>query len=691
MATVHYEKDGEIALLTIDNPPVNALSYGVRTGIVAGLDNAARDGGVRAIILIASGRTFPAGADIAEFGQAGGPKEPRIRQIVHQIEHFAKPVIAAIHGTTLGGGLELAMSCHWRIAASTTKIGLPEVNLGLIPGAGGTQRLTRLAGPEAAMEMMTSGKHYGAQYALDHGIIDEIAEGELRAESLAFARRILAENRPIRRVCDFDAKIRNIDPAVFEKFRQKISRKARGQIAPWKVIEGVQIACTASFEDGTRFEIEAFELCHASPQRAALTHLFRAERAARKIPGLEGTEPLPIAKAAIIGSGTMGGGIAMSFANAGIAVTLLDISPDALTRGMGVVARNYETSVGRGSTSREVADAALSRIAATTEYADIAEADIVIEAVPEDMALKKKVFAALDEHSAPHAILTSNTSSLDIDEIASATTRPGKVAGTHFFSPANVMKLLENIRGSRSSPETIATIMELGKRIGKVTVLAGNCDGFIGNRMFQFYNNAWEYLLEEGAMPEQIDRVALDFGMAMGPVVVRDLAGLDVACMVRKARAPTLPKEERISPILERLVEAGRIGMKAGAGLYRYDGRTPISDPAALAIIEQVAADAGIVRRPVADGDIMPRMLAPLVNEGARIIQEGIALRASDIDVVYCHGYGFPKHLGGPMYWAQTYGLDRIVEMMRNLADRLGPRYVPAGLLVEKAESGAGW
>ncbi len=691
MPAVAYEVDGETAVLTIDYPPVNALAHEVRLGICEGLQRASESPDVKAVVVMCAGRMFSAGADITEFNRPGGPAEPRIRQIVSIIEATSKPVIAAIHGAALGGGLELAMSCHWRIASPGTKFGLPEVNLGLIPGAGGTQRLTRLVGPEAAIEMMTSGTQYGAAFALENGLVDELVTGDLRTAAIDFARRVVKEGQPPRATSRLGDKIADIDPGIFDAFRKKIGRRVRGQLAPWKCIDGVEIACRDSFAAGTQFEIEAFDECYASPQRAALTHLFRAEREARKIPGLEGVAPLPVRKAAIIGSGTMGGGIAMAFANAGLEVALIDISPEALSRGMGVIERNYANSLERGSTTRENVQAALARFSQSTDYAAAGDADIVIECVIEDMATKKQVFAALDSHAAPHAILATNTSSLDIDEIASATARPDRVVGTHFFSPANVMKLLENVRGAKSSPETLATVMELGKRLGKIPVLAGNCNGFIGNRMFQFYNNAWEYLLEEGATPEQIDRVALEFGMAMGPVAVRDMAGLDVACMVRKARAPSLPKEERISSILERLVEAGRLGQKTGAGLYRYDGRTPFSDPLASLIIEKAAAEAGVTRHLVADEEIMPRMLAPLVNEGAKILEEGIALRASDIDVTYCHGYGFPKHLGGPMFWAANHGLGKIVETLGVLAERFGPRYQPSLLLVKQAGSGKGW
>lgn len=689
MTMVTYDVQGDIAVLTIDNPPVNVLSIGVREGLFNGVTRANAAPEVKAIVIICAGRTFVAGADISEF--AAPMKDPRLLHIQTAIEAGAKPVVAAMHGTALGGGFELALACHWRIALRSAKFGLPEVNLGLIPGGGGTQRLPRLVGPEIAMDMTTSGKHVDAAFAREHGLVDELVDGDLREQAVAFAATLLRENRPLRVTSQLQDKVSDVDPQVFADFRQKIARKARGQLAPFKCIDCVEIACREPFDVGDRLETEAFLECLESPQRAALTHLFKAEREARKIPDLGDVKPLPISKAAIIGSGTMGGGIAMSFANAGIQVALIDMADEALQRGMAVIEKNYVTSVERGSTAPEKAQAALALIKPTTDYAAVGEVDIVIEAVFEDMAVKKELFAKLDSVAAAHTILASNTSSLDIDEIASATARPEKVVGTHFFSPANVMKLLENVRGAKSSAQTIATVMALGKSIDKVTVLAGNCNGFIGNRMFQFYNNAWEYLLEEGATPEQIDRVALDFGMAMGPVAVRDLAGLDVAVLVRKARAASLPKEERISPIIERLVALNRCGQKTGAGFYRYEGRKPVSDPEVTDIIAAVATELGIERRAIADDEIMPRMLAPLVNEGAKILQEGIALRASDIDVTYCHGYGFPKALGGPMFWAEQYGLDRILTTQRDLAGRFGPRYQPAALLEQLVKSGKGW
>lgn len=689
MAIVNYETDHDIVILTVDNPPVNVLSHPVRVGLYDGVKRASADANVNAVVLICAGRTFIAGADIAEFG--GVLKGPRLRDIQQAIEGIGRPVIAAIHGTALGGGFELAMACHWRIARRDAKVGLPEVNIGIIPGAGGTQRLPRLTGPEIAMEMISSGKHFDAEFGLSHGVLDKLVDGDLREAAIAFARQAVSEGWPLRVTSRMDDKVQGIAPGIFADARKKMERRARGQLAPWKCIDAVEIACREPFSVGENLEREAFEECRSSPQRDALTHLFRAERLARKMPGLEGEKPLPVRKVAVIGSGTMGGGIAMSFATAGLPVMLIDVSEEALRKGLGLVETNYATSVERGSITSEKMRAALACITPTTDYAAVADVDLVIEAVFEDMALKEEVFGKLDRLAPAHAILASNTSSLNIDRIADATSRPSKVVGMHFFSPANVMKLLENVRGTKSSPQSIATIMELGRLIDKVVVLSGNCDGFIGNRMFQFYNNAWEYLLEEGATPEQIDRVALDFGMAMGPVAVRDLTGLDVTALVRKVRAPTMPKEERISPIIDHLLAAGRKGQKTGAGFYRYDGRKPVSDPEVIKVIEQVAAACGVTRRTVGDEEIMPRMLSPLVNEGAKILDEGVALRASDIDVVFCHGYGFPKHLGGPMYWAERYGLNRILATMEELSERFGPRYRPAPLLQRLAASGEGW
>jgi 3-hydroxyacyl-CoA dehydrogenase len=686
---VSYRAAGGVAILTIDNPPVNALSHAVRAGLSDGLARAAGDPQVAAVVVCGANAVFPAGADINEIASGLALKPPMLADLQAQIEAAGKPLVAALEGAALGGGFEIALTCHWRVAAPTAKVGLPEVKLGLIPGAGGTLRFTRLAGPEAALEAITSGAQIPAARALELGLIDALADDAVAA-AVELGRQAAAERRPLRLASDFAERIRGVRPELFAEFRGRIAGRARGQLAPWKIVDAIEAACTQPKQAALRIEREGFVACRDSPQRRALTHLFFAEREARRIPGVgPEVKPVPISSAAVIGAGTMGTGIAMSFANAGIPVQILDVSADALGRGVALVRGNYAASVKRGSLTQERADTALALIRPVAEYAAIGGADIVIEAVFEDLKLKEEVFRRLDRVAAPHAILATNTSSLDIDAIAAVTTRPQQVVGTHFFSPAHVMKLLENVRGSRSSPQTLATVMALGRALGKVAVLAGNCDGFIGNRMLMFYGAEAEFLLEEGATPEQIDRVMEDFGFAMGPLAVRDLAGNDVGLLIRKGRK--LPKDERWSPILERIVAAGRLGQKAGRGFYRYDGRTRLADPEALALIEQASRDLGVARRTIAAEEILDRLLHPLVNEGARILDEGIALRAGDIDVVYANGYGFPAYKGGPMYWAEQSGLARVVETMRRLAPTHGARWRPAPLLERLAAAGAGW
>ena len=686
---VSYELEGEVALLTLDNPPVNALSLAVREALMQALERAAGDAAVRAIVLTGAHGCFAAGADLGEVASGQVLQRPITRDLQARIEASVKPVVAAIDGVALGGGFELALACHWRLATPGARVGLPEVKLGLIPGAGGTLRFTRLAGPEAALENISAGATLPAARALALGLIDELAD-EARAGGLRLARAALAERRPLRLATGRDERIRGVDARLFESFREKSARRMRGQLAPGRVIDAVEAACTLPEEQALRLEREYFLECRDSPQRHALMHVFLAERAARRIPGLpESPEPPPIRRAAVIGAGTMGGGIAMSFANAGIPVALLDASAPALERGLAQIRGNYQASVARGSLEQARADRALALVQGLEDYAGLGGADIVIEAVFEDLKLKQQVFTRLDQAAAPHAILATNTSTLDIDVLAACTSRPQQVVGTHFFSPAHVMKLLENVRGRRTSPQTIAAVMALGRRLGKVAVLAGNCDGFIGNRMLMYYGAEAEFLLEEGATPEQIDRVIEAFGFAMGPLAVRDLAGNDVGLLIRRGRR--LPADERWSPILERLVAAGRLGQKAGRGYYRYEGRTRVADPEVLTLIEGVSRDLGIKRRAIPDEEILERLLHPLVNEGARIVAEGIALRASDVDVVYVNGYGFPAYKGGPMYWAERAGLARVVETMRRLAPTHGARWRPAPLLERLAASGAGW
>ena len=689
MPAVDYRLEGEVAVLTIANPPVNALSLAVREGLLQGLQRAEQERGVKAVVVTGADGTFAAGADINEVASGLVLKSPITREVQAQMEAASKPIVAAIDGVALGGGFELALACHWRLAAASAKVGLPEVKLGLIPGAGGTLRFTRLAGPQAALEAITSGAHLPAARALELGLVDALADPALSG-ALAFARQAAAEKRPLRITSDVTERIRDVSPDLFASFRRKLEPKARGQLAPWRIVDGIEAACALPKEAALAREREYFIECRDSPQRKALVHVFFAEREARKIPGLGAdVSALPIRRAAVIGAGTMGAGIAMTFANAGLPVSVLELSGAALERGLGLIRRNYDGSVARGSLRRERADQALALIHGVTEYQALSGADIVIEAVFEDMKAKQEVFARLDQVAAPHAVLATNTSTLDIDTIAASTSRPEKVVGTHFFSPANVMKLLENVRGKHTSPQTIVTVMALGKTLGKVAVLAGNCDGFIGNRMLMFYGAEAEFLLEEGATPEQIDRVIEGFGFAMGPLAVRDLAGNDVGFLIRKGR--TLPPDERWSPILERLVGEGRLGQKAGKGFYRYEGRTRIPDADVVALIEGVSRDLGIRRRQIPDEEILGRLLHPLVNEGARIVEEGIAIRASDVDVVYVNGYGFPAYKGGPMYWAQESGLGQVVQTMRRLAPTHGARWRPAGLLERLAASGKGW
>jgi 3-hydroxyacyl-CoA dehydrogenase len=686
---VSYRLEGEIALLTFANPPVNALNLAVRTGLMEGLERAAADDAVRAIVITGAGGTFSSGADINEIASGAALTAPTLRDLQADMESSRKPLVAAIDGIAFGGGFEIALTCHWRVGSRSAKVGLPEVKLGLLPGAGGTQRFARLAGPAAALEAITSGAPLAASRALELRLLDAVADDAV-AGAFALARQALAEQRPLRVTSDISEHLREGTPELFAEFRRRISAKARGQVAPLRIIDSIEAACTQAKDQAFRLERQYFLECRDSPQHKALTHVFFAEREARRIPGLPAdTEPLPIRSAAVIGAGTMGSGIAMNFANAGIPVALLEVSPQALERGLGVIRANYGASVTRGSLTQARAEQALGLIRGVSDYHTLREADIVIEAVFEDLAVKRGVFAKLDEVAAAHAILATNTSTLDIDAIAASTSRPDKVVGTHFFSPANVMKLLENVRGRHTSPQTIATVMALGRTLGKIPVLAGNCDGFIGNRMLMFYGSEAEFLLEEGATPEQIDRVMEEFGFAMGPLAVRDLAGNDVGFLIRKGRK--LPADERWSPILERIVAGGRLGQKSGKGFYRYDGRKRIVDPEVTALIEEVSRELGIRRRVVPDEEILDRLLHPLINEGARILEEGIAIRASDIDVVYVYGYGFPAYKGGPMFWGEESGLARVVETMRRLAPTHGARWRPAPLLERLALEGGGF
>jgi 3-hydroxyacyl-CoA dehydrogenase len=673
-----------VAVLTIDNPPVNAMSMAVRRDLLAAVQAAAADTGVQALVLIGAGGKFIPGADIREFGKAlTGPSG---RDVIAAIEACPKPVIAALGGNALGGGLEIALGCHWRVATLDCKLGLPEVNIGLIPGAGGTQRLTRLVGPAKALEMITTGKPISAREAFDCGVVDEVIDGDLLAGALAFTRRMFDEVRPLRKVSERSDAITRIDPALFADIRRKQAKKWQGLIAPQRIVDCIEAACQRPFDEAYAIELAAFNECKASPQRAALIYLFGAEREAAKIPGLSADlAPQPMRTAAVIGAGTMGGGIAMCFANAGIPVWLLDADAAALSRGRALIEKNYAASVERGSLSGERRDRALSLITGTLDYAALGDCDVVVEAAFEDMAVKQEVFRKLDAVMKPGAILATNTSTLDIDKIAAATSRPESVIGAHFFSPANVMKLLEVVRAARTSPQAIASTMALARTIGKTAVLSGNADGFIGNRILAVYGRECDFLLEEGATPWQIDRALQGFGFPMGLYLMRDMAGLDVGWRIRKYREQFRDKSLRYSPIADRLCELGRFGQKTGKGYYVYEGRNGSPDTSVETLIEQVASELGIARRPVSDDEIVTRVLTAMANEGLKIVGEGIALRASDIDVAYVHGYGFPRHQGGPMYWAEQRGWSAVYETVRGYHASQGALWTPAPKLVEMA------
>ena len=684
---VTLDRRGPIAVLTVNNPPVNALSHGVRLGLRDGLRAAGADASVQAIVIACAGRTFIAGADITEFGKP--MKEPGLHEVLDVIEQSPKPVVAAIHGTALGGGLEVTLACHWRIGVRTARLGLPEVKLGLLPGAGGTQRLPRLVGVEKALSMIVSGEPIGAEEAHRTGLLDELAEGDLTAAAAAFAQRVVAERRPLRKVRDLDDKVASArgKPEIFARFRESVARQTRGFRAPERCIRAVEAAVERPFGEGLRLERELFLELVASPESKAQRYAFFAEREAAKIPDVPADTPVrEVRKAAVIGAGTMGGGIAMNFANVGIPVTVVEVGREALDRGIGVVRRNYEATAARGRLTPTDVERRMALITPTTDFGAVADADLVIEAVFEEMPIKKEVFAKLDAICKPDAVLATNTSTLDVNEIAAATRRPESVVGTHFFSPANVMRLLENVRGAKSSKTAIATAMAVGRRIGKVPVLVGVCYGFVGNRMLHQRSKQAERLILEGALPQQVDRVLYDFGFPMGPFAMGDLAGLDVGWRIRKGRG------ER-ALVADRLCELGRFGQKTGAGFYRYEGdRTPRPDPDVEKIIVDVSTAHGITRRPISDEEILERLLYPMVNEGAKILEEKIAVRPSDIDVIWIYGYGWPVYRGGPMFWADSIGLrkirDRILELGRGTARDF---WRPAALLDRLADQDRGF
>ena len=687
---VQYERRGSIGVITVNNPPVNALSQGVRQGLSDALAKGNADAGAKALVLIGGGRTFIAGADIREFGKP--PMPPDLNAVIAQYEGSPKIVVAAVHGTALGGGLEVAFGCHYRCAVAGGQVGFPEVKLGLLPGAGGTQRLPRLTGVEAALPLIVAGDPIPAAKAQALGIVDEVVPGDLLEGACAFAERLVAEGKPLRKIRDLQDKVRGTNPAVFAEFRKGLERTARGFFAPFRCVDAVEAAATLPFDEGLKRERELFAQCMQSTQSKAQIHVFFAEREVTKIPDVPKETPVKAIKAAaVIGAGTMGGGIAMNFANAGIPVRVLEMSQEALDKGLAVVRKNYAATVEKGRLSQKDMEARMALIQGTLAYdTALAEADIVVEAVFEEMDVKKKVFATLDKAARPDAILASNTSTLDLDQMASATSRPGQVIGTHFFSPANVMRLLEIVRGKATSKEVIASTMELARRIRKVGVLVGNCDGFVGNRMLAPYLREAEFLVEEGATPQQVDKVIYGFGLPMGPFAMGDMAGLDVGWRIRKGKEATRNRRLRYSPVADRICEMGRFGQKTGAGWYRYEkgSRAPLPDPEIEALIAKTAKEGGIERRTIGDEEILKRCVYALINEGAKILEEGFALRSSDIDIIYIYGYGFPVHRGGPMFYADTVGPAAVYDDVCKFRKQHGELWQPAPLLERLAREG---
>ena len=688
---VSVSKDNDVAVITIDNPPVNALSPGVPEGIATAIDAVNSDPAVKAAVVIGAGRTFVAGADIKEFGKmtSGGPRRSLLPLLLH-IEDSAKPVVMAIHGTAFGGGLELAMAGHYRVASPTAQVGQPEVKLGIIPGAGGTQRLPRLVGVAKAVEMCAEGKPVSAREAAAHGLIDRLIDGDLLAGAVTFAREVFGKPAPKTRERTEKLGTAVENAAIFAVARDVAGKKQRGLKAPAAAIDAVEAATKLSFEEGCQLEAKLFTECLFSDQSKAFIHVFFGEREVAKIPDVPRETPvMPVNRVAVVGSGTMGGGIAMVFANAGIPVLLKDVDDAALNLGMGKIRKNYASSVQRGRFTQAFVDERLQLITPVLSYDAFSGVDMVVEAVFEGMALKKTVFADLDRACRAGAVLASNTSTLNIDEIAGATSRPEAVIGTHFFSPANVMRLLEIVRGKKSSKEVIATCMQLSKKLGKIGVLVGNCRGFVGNRMFGPYRREAQFLIEEGAEVEAVDQALVEFGNAMGPLATGDLAGLDVGLRIRKEYRH-LEKPGIRQPFAEdRLCEMGRYGQKTVRGWYRYDeNRRASVDPELSQLVRKWSADAGIPQRQISDAEIVDRCIYALVNEGARILQEGYALRAVDIDIIYLNGYGFPGYRGGPMWYADTVGLKKVYQRVCEFHQQHGELWEPAPLLQRLSEAG---
>ncbi len=692
--TVHYETRGDIAVMTIDNPPVNPLSSGVRQGLHDGMSAALADSNVNAIVLTGKGRAFIAGADISEFGKAASAG-PGLGEVLAMMEGSAKPIVAAINGTAFGGGLEVALCCDYRVASPKAPVGLPEVKLGLLPGAGGTQRLPRLIGAEKALGFILSGDPIPGPAAKELGIVDEVFEGDIVDAAVGFATDLVANGSPTRKIRDEADKVMmdRANPDLFDNARKGMSRKMRGRFAPEMIVKCVEAAVNSdNFDDGLKKEREYFAQCMEHPQRAALIHVFFSEREVGKIPDVPKDTPVkPIKAAGVIGCGTMGGGISMSFANVGIPVTILEMNQEALDRGLGVIRKNYEIQVKRGRMTEAELDKCMSLLTGTTDYSGLGEADVIIEAVYENIDVKVDIFTELEKVAKPGAIIASNTSGLDIDKMAAATTRPEDVIGLHFFSPANVMRLLEVVRGEKTSASTIATSMALGKTLRKIAVLSGNAPGFIGNRMLGQYTRQAGEIILQGATPYQVDNVILGFGMPMGPFQMNDLVGLDLGWRARKL-SKMAPEDVPITArVADKLCELERFGQKTSRGFYIYPegSRAGQPDPEVVKIVEETSAELGITRSEINDEEVLKRCFYPLINEGAKLLEEGIAIRPCDIDIVYINGYGFPEPTGGPMFWADQQGLKNVYDDILEFGKKYGgPAWEPAPLLKRLAEEG---
>jgi len=689
MSVVSYQLEGDVGVIRLNNPPVNALSHTLRTGIQEAVAKAQDDASL-ALVLICEGRTFIAGADISEFGKP--PMLPSLPELLNIVEASQKPIIAAIHGTALGGGLETALACHYRCALSTAQVGLPEVKLGLLPGAGGTQRVPRLAGVKAALDLITTGTPITADKALSIGLIDKVVEGDLLTAALDFAQDVIAQGAELKKVRVLDVDKAGASAEFFAEYRATLSKRFRGQEAPQRIVECIEAALNTPFDEGIKVERRLFVECLHSSQSAALRHMFFAERMSSKVNDLpKKTKLKDIKRVGIIGGGLMGGGIAMNFVNVGIPVTLLEINDEALQRGKALIAKNYAMTVSKGKLTSELAAQRQELITGTTDYHDFADMDLVIEAVFENLDIKKQVFSQLDKVCKQGAILASNTSYQDVNLIAESTSRPQDVIGLHFFSPANVMKLLEIVRGDKTSDEVIATSMAIAKTIKKVPALSRVCYGFIGNRMLRQYAREAQLCLLEGSTPQNIDTVMQHFGMAMGPLAVGDLAGIDIGYKAREGLSDEEKGDVRTYCIADALYEMGRLGQKTGAGYYKYDPdtRQRIVDPIVLEVIEVQAKKRGVERKVINDETILDRLTFALINEGFKILEEGVAQRPSDIDVVYAFGYGFPAFRGGPMFYADTIGLERIYETICVFGHTYGQEFwQPAELLKQLVAEG---